>query len=278
MTGPTVRRRLLGKELRQIRDEADMTREDVAKLLGCSPTKVTYLETGRNVIGKTELIVLLQHCLAGAKLSALEELREEASKRGWWSTARLPEWLAAYVGLEDDASSVRIFEDQLIPGLLQTEAYARDLHVLSGRLADGEVNKRVRARMQRQARLTGSRRLKVTAVIAEPALQYCAAHGAVGLDQLASLIERSRQSNIELRVLPVSVGLHRGMSGAFSLLRFPDDLLPDAAWQEYALGGHLIDDEDAVAYLSKLFDELRCQALAANESLAVISEFIDHSR
>src|SRR5690349_9966737 len=125
MAGPTIRRRQLGAALRQLRLDADQTREEIALVLGCSPTKVTYLESGRNVIGKTELIVLLQHYGQTNKLATLEELRAEAGKRGWWSTARLPEWLAAYVGLETEASSVRSYESELVPGLLQTEGYAR---------------------------------------------------------------------------------------------------------------------------------------------------------
>jgi transcriptional regulator with XRE-family HTH domain len=224
MAGPTIRRRQLGAALRQLRADADETREQTAFVLGCSPTKVTYLESGRNVIGKTELIVLLQHYDAGDKLDALEELRTEAGKRGWWSTARLPEWLAAYVGLETEASSVRSFELELIPGLLQTEAYARDLHVLRGALKPDDLERRVQARLRRQ-----------------------------------------------------ELGLHSGMSGAFTLLSFPDGLLPDAGWQEYALGGHIIDDDSDVATLTRLFDELRSQALGCDESLTLLAEIPEHT-
>ncbi|MGH3828782.1 MAG: helix-turn-helix domain-containing protein, partial [Pseudonocardiaceae bacterium] len=96
MAGLTIRKCRLGAALRQLRVDAGEKREQTAFVLGCSPTKVTNLETGRNVIGKTELIVLLQHYgpSATAKLEILEELRQEANTRGWWSTARLPEWLA----------------------------------------------------------------------------------------------------------------------------------------------------------------------------------------
>lgn len=275
MTGPTIRRRVLGKEIRALRDAAGISREEVATLLGCSPTKVTYLESGRNVIGKTELIVYTQHLGVEDRLDALEELRQDANQRGWWSTARLPEWLAAYVGLEDDATSVRAFELALIPGLLQTEQYARDLHTLRGELADKDVERRVAARMHRQRRLTGSNPLTLTAIVCESALRHCLRYPAGGREQLQHLLDQAERPNIELRMLPE--GLHPGMSGAFSLLSFPGDLLPDVAWQEYAMGGHIIDDTSAVNSLTRLHRELCGQALGVNESLAVIAELIDHT-
>lgn len=259
-----------------MRDTADLSRDQVAEMLGCSPTKVTYLESGRNVISKTELKVFTQEIGAEDRLDALEELRQDANRRGWWSTARLPEWLAAYVGLEDDATSVRSFEIALIPGLLQTEQYARDLHTLRGALPNKDVERRVRARMHRQRRLTGPDPLHLTAIICRSALHHCVHYPAGGVEQLQHLMERARLPNIEIRVLPF--GLHPGMSGAFSLLSFPDGLLPDAAWQEYAMGGHIIDDPTAVSSLSRLYDdELRDQALGIDESLAVIAELIDHT-
>jgi transcriptional regulator with XRE-family HTH domain len=276
MAGPTIRRRQLGAALRQLRADADETREQTAFVLGCSPTKVTYLESGRNVIGKTELIVLLQHYDAGDKLDALEELRTEAGKRGWWSTARLPEWLAAYVGLETEASSVRSFELELIPGLLQTEAYARDLHVLRGALKPDDLERRVQARLRRQERLTGSDPLQLSAVVSQAALTRCA-QSTVAAEQFEQLLEWAKLPNVEIRILPFALGLHSGMSGAFTLLSFPDGLLPDAGWQEYALGGHIIDDDSDVATLTRLFDELRSQALGCDESLTLLAEIPEHT-
>lgn len=274
MAGPTIRKRQLGAALRQLRTEAGENREQMALVLGCSPTKVTYLESGRNVIGKTELIVLIQHYGASAagKLEPLEELRQEAGKRGWWSTARLPEWLANYVGLETEASSVRAFELELIPGLLQTEQYAREIHVLRGQPPDG-LERRVTTRLRRQERLTASDPLQVSALISEAALARCARQPSVAASQFAALLDWAKLGNIEIRVLPFGAGLHGGMAGGFSLLSFPEGLLPDAGWQEYALGGHIIDDPADVASLATLYEELRGQALDHDESLTLLAEF-----
>jgi transcriptional regulator with XRE-family HTH domain len=275
MAGPTIRRRQLGAALRQLRLDTDHTREEIALVLGCSPTKVTYLESGRNVIGKTELIVLLQHYGQASKLPALEELRAEAGKRGWWSTARLPEWLAAYVGLETEASSVRCFETELIPGLLQTEAYAREIHRLRGYLNADDLERRVQARLRRQERLTADDPLQLSAVLSEAALARCARTPGVAAEQFRQFLNWAQRPNIEIRVLPFDVGLHPGMSGAFTLLSFPDSLLPDAGWQEYALGGHIIDDASDVAFLATLYDELRGQALGCDESLTMLAQLAE---
>lgn len=278
MAGPTIRKRQLGAALRQMRTDACETREQTAVVIGCSPTKVTYLESGRNVIGKTELIVLIQHYGAGAaeKLEALEELRQEAGKRGWWSTARLPEWLANYVGLETEASSVRSFELELVPGLLQTEQYAREIHALRGQPPD-DLERRVTARLRRQERLTASDPLRLSALISEAALARCASQPNVAAEQFRQLLGWAQRPNIEIQVLPFHTGLHSGMSGAFTVLSFPDGLLPDAGWQEYALGGHIIDDPSDVASLTTLYDELRDQALGCDESLTLLAEFAENT-
>ncbi|MGH3511374.1 MAG: helix-turn-helix domain-containing protein [Pseudonocardiaceae bacterium] len=278
MAGPTIRKRQLGAALRQLRVDAGETREQTALILGCSPTKVTYLESGRNVIGKTELIVLIQHYGTGTtgKLEALEELRQEAGKRGWWSTSRLPEWLANYVGLETEASSVRSFELELIPGLLQTEQYAREIHVLRGQPPD-DLERRVTARLRRQERLTSSDPLQLSALISEAALARCARQPNVAAEQFRQLLDWAKRPNVEIQVLPFDAGLHSGMSGAFTLLSFPEGLLPDAGWQEYALGGHIIDDPSDVASLTTLYDELRSQALGCDESLTLLAESVENT-
>lgn len=280
MAGPMIRKRQLGAALRRLRVDAGETREQIAAVLGCSPTKVTNLESGRNVIGYTELIVLGQHYgpAAAGTLEALEDLRIEAGKRGWWSTARLPEPLAKYVGLESEASTVRSFELELIPGLLQTEPYARELHVLRGTLTPDDLDRRVNTRLRRQERLTNSSDpLYLCALLSEAALQRCVRYPSVAPEQFNQLINWAGLPHVEIRVLPFDVGLHRGMAGAFSLLSFPDGLLPDVGWQENPLGGHVIEDPTDVAFLATLYDELHGQALGGDESLTLLAEFIGNT-
>lgn len=280
MAGPTIRRRQLGIELQRLRDAAGVTRAEAATAIGCSPARIGHIELGRNVLNKAELIVLVRdRYQAGPQiLATLEDLRQEASRRGWWSTYGLPEWLAAYVGLEYDAISVRSVELELIPGLLQTEQYARELHLLRGHLKPAEVDRRVAMRLRRQDRLTGPDPLRHSVVISEAALLRCARQPGVAEAQFRQLIDRARWPNIDVRVIPIDAGLHIGMAGAFSLLSFPDGLLSDAAHEEHALGGHIIDDESAVSQFATLFAELHGQAPDADESLAIIAKHAHYTR
>lgn len=280
MAGPTVRRLQLGAELRKLRDVAGYKRKQAADAIGCSESRIVAIELGRNVVSKAELIVLVRdHYNAPDRLATLEELRQEAAKRGWWSTYGLPEWLVGYVGLETDATSVRTFETQLIPGLLQSESYMRRLYTLRGtRLSAKEADRRIGVRLQRQERLDAKRPLQLQAVVSQAVLEHCVGDPEVGEVQLALLLERAGLPNVDLRVLPFNVGLHVGMYGAFSLLSFPDNLLPDAAYQEYAVGGHVIDDESAVSQLDTLFSELRSQSLGTDQSLALIAQLAENTR
>lgn len=274
MAGPTVTRLQLGAELRRLREAAGMSPVEVADALKCSRGRIGHIEKGRNVIGYAELIVLLRDRYRAnqATIDALEILREEASKKGWWSTYGLPEWLAGYVGLENDARAVRAFEVEMIPGLLQTEQYASAQYSLDDRWSTNDVKRRVTVHMQRQERLTGPDPLQLTAVISEGALVRCARQRALAAAQLACLIDRAQWSNVELHILPFNAGLHVGAAGGFSLLTFPDHLLPDTAYQEYAVGGDVSDDESVVSQLSSKFGKLRSQALGVDESVALITK------
>jgi Domain of unknown function (DUF5753) len=132
--------------------------------------------------------------------------------RSWWSTARLPEWLAAYVGLEADATSLRCLALELIPGLLQTGDYAREVHLLGEHMtAPEEVGRWVAARVQRQHRLTGPQPLRLSAVVSEAALRRCASHPAIAPGQLKHLIGQANLPNVELRV-PRWLGVLRAVA------------------------------------------------------------------
>lgn len=272
MTSPTVNRYILSRRLRALREAAKVSRNEVATILGCSPGKVTYIETGRNVLGKTELEILLQRLGAEHELATLDDLRLNASKRGWWSAARLPEGLATYVGLEDGAMSVRNFETVLIPGPLQTEDYTRMLYEQRGEIAEPAIVKRVQVRAQRQRRLVGPEPLRLAAVMCTSALEHCRTLPDRGARQFERIIELSERPNVEIRILPF--GIHPGMQGPYTLLSFPHGLLPDIAWQEYAMGGQVIDDGPSVVALSKLYDKIRDQALKPDASRALVADLL----
>lgn len=272
--GPTVRRKQLGAALRQLREAAKISMDEAAAHLDRSRSGISQMETGRTAPRKPDLESLLR--LYGADdqtAAALEELRREGTKRGWWSTYKLPDYLADLVGLEDDATRERVVELELIPALLQTPEYAKAVHGLGPHSPSAaEIERRVAVRMHRQKRLVDAEPLEFSAVISEAALVRAAAQPGVGPEQLRRLVADAALPNVSVRVLPLQGGLHGSMSGSFILLDFAPGVAVSAAYQEYAVGGHMVDDQDVVRSMSDLHDELRSQALGDDESLALITE------
>jgi transcriptional regulator with XRE-family HTH domain len=244
--------------------------EDAAAELDCARSRISQLETGRYGVRKPDLVALLRLYGALDQLDTLEELRREGGKRGWWSTSKLPKWLQAYIGMEEDAVAAQIFSLELIPGLLQTEDYAHAVHF---GVPSDEVGRRVAARMQRQTRLTAEKNpLELSVVLSEGALSRTRAMGELGIGQLRHLTEISALPNIAIRLLPFSAGAHPSMAGSFTVLNYAPGVSPPTAYQEYAVGGHIVDEQDDVQKLSALYDQLRDQTLSCDESLTMISE------
>jgi len=275
--GPTMRRRQLGAELRRLRNSANLTMEHAAAVLDCARSRIGHIENGRNSIRKPELKVLLD--LYGAsdeEHEALEELRQVASKRGWSSTYRLPSWLKRYVEMETDATTMRSFESELIPGLLQTDEYARRVHEVAAHFfKPDELDRLVAARKRRQSRLTDDEApLGFSTVVSEAAFRRALGDTVVGPAQLAHVVEVARQPNVTLHVLPYAAGLHPSMSGSFAVLTFDPAVAPPFGYQEHAVDGHLVDDQKVIRRLVELWELLRNQALTADESLDWLSELL----
>ncbi len=277
--GPTVRRKQLGAELRRLRRQADVSMEQVAAVLDCARSRVGHVENGRNTIRKAELTVLLD--LYGAiddERTVLDELRQEASKRGWWSTYRLPSWLSTFVGLETDAQTIRTFEGELVPGLLQTEAYARRIHVVATQSTPREeLDRHVAARIERQKRLIGADATDYGAIVSEAAFRRALADPeGIGREQIEHLIAIAALPNVALHVLPYAAGLHPSMSGSFTVLDFDDQAAP-VGYQEYAVGGHLVDDPETVRKLLDLWNTLHDLSLSSAASREWLSRILDQA-
>jgi transcriptional regulator with XRE-family HTH domain len=266
-----MRKRRLGEELRKLREACGVAAEQAAAELDCSVAKIRHIEVGRNAPSKPDLTVLCDLYGASSDVHAvLEEIRKSASKPGWWSTYRLPKWLQTYVGAEADAHTVSNFELELIPGLLQTEAYARALHELVGAT---DIGRKVAARARRQESLTADDDpLMLHAVISEAALRRL--NGAdFGKEQFRHLIAMAGRPNIHLHVLPFSAGLHVSLSGGFVLLDFDPDISMPAGYLEYAAGGQLVDDPVVVDTLRQRFATLQEQAMSEHDSVDFIREW-----
>jgi hypothetical protein len=209
-------------------------------------------------------------------LDELDELRVVAEERGWWTTYRLPPWLQAYVGLETDAVAVRCFALELVPGLLQTESYARDTFIRWG-ATGADLERGVRVRMERQRRLGVD--LGLTVVMSEALLWRTLHMGQVGVEQLEHMARVSEQGGVAaLHVLPFAAGQHRSPSGSYTLMDFPDDAWSTVAYQEYAVGGHLVDEPDAVTSMVSVFEELQGQSLGSVTTSEVISDFATRAK
>lgn len=269
---PTVRRKSLGTQLRRLRMEAGVSVEQAAEALDCSVGRIGHFETGRTPPRKPDLQVLLDLYRASDEVRAvLEELRQGGSKRGWWATYKLPTWLQHYVGMEADATSIRVFELELITALLQTRRYAQRVHEVSGHVvAPDAVERLVDARLRRQAILEQPDPPQLSVILSESAILRARQEGEIGIEQLEHLVTMAKMPHVSIRILPLKAGLHPAMSGSFHLLDFDPEVSIPVAYQEYAVGGHLIDDQDVVKTLSHLFDMLSSVAFEGKESLALM--------
>jgi hypothetical protein len=256
--------------LRKLRDASGVTAEQAAAELDCSVARIRHFETGRNIPRKPELAVLVQLYNASAEVGAvLEEIRRGGAKPGWWSTYRLPKWLQSYVGAETDAHTVRNFELELIPGLLQTEAYARAVHEQAGAT---DIDRKITARAKRQERLTSDDPLTLHAIISEAALRRTASTD-FAKEQFRHLVAMTKRPNVTIRVLPFSSGIHGSLSGGFVLLDFDPEISMPTGYLEYAAGGQLVDDPDVVRTLSERFATLSNQAMPETDSANYIGEW-----
>jgi hypothetical protein len=274
--GPAVLKKRLGEELRALRTAADVTVARTAAELDCGEGKVRHMENGRNVPSKSDLTVLISLYGASPEVhEELENLRKAATRRGWWSSYRLPSWLHNYVGLEADATLIRNFEVELIPGLLQIPEYARDIHMLGPKeFGREEIERRVEARLKRQELLTGDSPTTLHAVVSEAALHRTQwtkyAHA-----QYRHLLDMARRTNITIAVLPFSENLHSSMDGGFLLLDFPQGVSAPVAYYDHVTGGQLEHDPKVVARLSEIYTELTARAMSPDETIAFIERWIE---
>jgi len=257
-TGPTVLRILLGSQLRRLREERNVTREDAGYAIRASESKISRLELGRVGFKERDVADLLTLYKVNdpAEREALLSLAREANQPGWWHKYGdiLPNWFQAYVGLEVAASLIRTYEVQFIPGLLQTESYARAVVLLgNGNAPKEEIDRRVQLRMERQKLLTRENPPRFWAIIDEAVLRRPIGGREVMREQLEHLAKVAERPNVTLQIIPFGFGGHAAAGGAFSLLRFPDQTLPDIVYIEQLTSAlYLEKREDVDTYLESM--------------------------
>jgi transcriptional regulator with XRE-family HTH domain len=262
--GPTVRRLQLGARLRTLRLAKGVTREDAGYAIRASESKISRMELGRVSFKERDVTDLLR--LYGVEDPAEHErliaLAREANTPSWWHTYGdvLSTWFQNYLDLEQAAELIRTYEVQFVPGLLQTDAYARAVIMLGhGTATRSEIDRRAKLRMARQQVLQREGAPKLWAVLDEAVLRRPIGGRAVLREQVEALLAASGMPNVRLQIMPFDSGGHAAAGGAFSILRFPHQDLPDVVYIEHLTSGLYLDKREDVdhyaAAMGRLFIE-----------------------
>jgi transcriptional regulator with XRE-family HTH domain len=277
--GPTVPRRLLGAQLRRLREERRITLEDAGNVIRASGSKMSRLETGRVGFKDRDVADLLTFygVTDEQQRRALRELARSASSHGWWYdyTDVLPSWFEAYVGLEEAATSIRTYEIQFVPGLLQTEDYARAITLLGHQEAPAaEIEQRVQLRMGRQALLTKSQPVHLWAVLDEAVLRRPAGRPGVMRRQIQHLLQVAERPNVTIQVVPFSAGVHAAAGGPFSIMRFAERDLPDVVYLEQLTSALYLDKRENVDHYMAVMERLCLEATPAASTAKIVNAIL----
>lgn len=269
----TMRQRRLGRELRDLRESANVTHAGAIDQLGWSRAKLDRIESGTTTPKESDLLAALDLYGASSDQRArLIQLRQEARQRGWWTTYG-DVFSGSYVALEHDASRIRDWQPQLIPGLLQTEDYARAV-ITAARPGDtpDSIERRVQARMARRTLLGRHDAPALHAIIDESALRRQVGNKDILRRQLTQLWDFARRPNITVQVLPLTAGAHPGVEGAFIILSYTEQFIPDVPYSEGPFGDVYPESATEVARINLAWERLAATALPAEASTDIIAE------
>ncbi|MEU6394132.1 helix-turn-helix transcriptional regulator [Streptomyces sp. NPDC046939] len=272
---PTVRRRRLGQELRRLRELKGMTAEEVAERLLVSQSKISRLENGRRSISQRDVRDLcgVYEVEDHRIVDSLMQMAKDSRQQGWWhSFGDIP--YSVYIGLETDAASLRVYDPQVVPGLLQTRGYAESL--ISGALPETtpqDIEKRVQVRMRRQERIQApDNPLRLWTVLDEAALRRVVGGRNIMREQLEHLVEQSQLPHVTVQVIPFDMGAHPGLNGQYAILEFPDAADSSVVYIEGVTSDLYLEKANDVQKYSVMYEHLRAQALNVEQSRQFISE------
>ncbi|WP_406085339.1 helix-turn-helix domain-containing protein [Micromonospora zamorensis] len=279
-TGPTVLRMLLGAQLRRLRESSGVTREGAGWEIRSSESKISRMELGRVGFKERDVsdLLTLYGVTEEHERDALLKLARDANSPGWWHRYGdvLPTWFQSYLGLEAAAALIRTYEVQFVPGLLQTGDYARAVVLLGhGAAGPDEIERRVALRMQRQQLLHRDNPPQLWAVVDEAALRRPIGGPAVMRGQLTALIEATKSPNIRLQVIPFAAGGHAAAGGAFTILRFGDQELPDIVYIEQLTSAIYLDKRDDLDYYAVAMERLCVEAEPPERTPDILGRLLD---
>ncbi|MCW2883656.1 MAG: hypothetical protein QOE54_3243 [Streptosporangiaceae bacterium] len=256
-----------------------MSRQDAGYVIRASESKISRLELGRVSFKERDVadLLTLYGVADDSEREALLGLAREANAPGWWHRYAdvLPNWFQTYVGLEEAAGLIRTYELQFVPGLLQSEGYARAVIDLgNGGATAEEIDQRVGLRLQRQQRLTGVNSPRLWAVLDEAALRRPIGGTEVMRGQLEHLINVSKLPNVTIQVMPFKFGGHAAEGGAFSILRFPEPDLADVVYVETLTGALYLDKRDDVDAYLQAMERLSVDSATPDGTVETIGEIL----
>jgi transcriptional regulator with XRE-family HTH domain len=277
--GPTALRIMLGAQLRRLREAKRITLEDAGYVIRGSGSKMSRLETGRVGFKSRDIADLLTFygVTDDQERATLQELARKASARGWWHDYAdvMPAWFEPYVGLEEAASSIRCYEIQFVPGLLQTPDYARAVAALGHPAGSAaEIDRRVGLRMTRQAVLTRPAPPHLWLVLDEAALRRPIGGPEVMRGQFRRLIEVGSRPDVSLQIIPLTRGGYAAGAGPFTILRFSEPDLPDLVYLEQLTSALYLDKRETVDHYLAAMEHLCVEALPAPDSMEMISAML----
>ncbi|MFJ5225913.1 helix-turn-helix domain-containing protein [Streptomyces sp. NPDC088400] len=272
-TAPTVLRIVLGKRLGALRESAGVTRETAAQVLDVTPLTVRRMENSEVSLKLPYVRLLLQaYGVAETEAEEFIELVKAANRPGWWHRYRdaLPSWFSAYVSLEDEASLIRTYEPHYVPGLLQTEDYARAVLRVGAHRNAEELERRVALRIKRQQLLDKPDGPILWILMEEAVLLRPVGGAEVMRKQVDRLLEATDLSNVTLQIMPFSVGPHLGAFGPFHLFRFDIPELPDVVYTENLTGAVYMEQRPDIAAYLEVLDNMSARAAPVDATRAFL--------
>ncbi len=279
-TGPTVRRRRLGTELRRLRDSSGYKLEEVAAELGVAPSTLSRIETGKAPTKSAYLSHMLE--MYGVSDSGqrqiLVDMAREGHRKGWWAAYDdvLPSGFDIFVGLEAETAAIRSYEISVVHGLLQTDDYARAVLLQTfPRHTRQQIDRLVDFRMARQRRLDDEPPLELWSILDEAVIRRPAGGPAIMRRQLEHLLTSSERPNVTMQILPFACGAHAAHTGPFSILEFPERSDSEVAHVESVAGYIYLEKDRDVRARAEAFDRLRAAALSPGASADLISAAVN---
>jgi transcriptional regulator with XRE-family HTH domain len=269
---PTVRRRELGALLRKLRTEKGLTVEQAAEQLMFSMSKLSRMETGHGVATPRDIrdVCSLYEVTDKAERERMLKLAAEGKQAGWWQSYDLP--YSTYVGLEAEATAISDFQSSVVPGLLQTADYARAGHEgAMPRLSSGEIERRIEAKLTRQALLGQDDPPDFSAVLDEAVLHRMVGGPAVMSAQLGRLIEAANRPKVRIQVIPFTLGAHPGVESNFNILEMPSPT-PGVVFVEGLVGSIYLERSEELTRYRQIFERLQAIALSPKDTIALIAK------